>query len=496
MSSTRSGQIKFALCALSGVVMALAWPPSPWCILAPILMVPFLVFWFPHRHRWVGVGMTYVFFLSFTLITMRWMFQLQGGTAGLALVVAAMLLIPVVQGVPYVIFRLAGKWLRNSYWLLLIPLVNLSIEMAQYRWDLAFTWLHMGLSTSSAWPETAGFSTWGFGGMSLLVYTANVLAAIAIIHRKYPVKRWTATGAFILVVTLLFVPPGPSAGPVHNGTLKVAIAEPRYDPNEYRDDELYRHSRIIDEALREASARGVGLVVFPEGYLRNFGSHPVLLGDWDSNPAMREIRQRCKALRINLITGAIGIKTYGAGESVSVSARPAKKGGWYDMQNVVILIDSAGEVQYRAKSRLVPFMERVPFLEAWEGAERWKLSINKAKGSYLGGNGLSHFDLGGINILPLVCYESLFDSEVSVAVEQETDLIIEVSNEAWPGSRLMTEQHAAYARAASLAYAKPYLRSAVGGGTACFRCGDKEGYVELPGGPLLITEIPIIGVFR
>lgn len=496
MPITRTAQLHVALCALNGVIMGLAWPPSPWCVMAPVLMVPFLLFWFPQRHRWLGTGMAYVFFLSFTLTTMRWMFQLQAGFAGMLLVVLAMLLIPVVQTLPYLVFRLSGTRLGSGYWLLLIPVLNALLEMVHYHGDLAFTWLHIGLSTSSAQLMTSGFSSWGFGGMSLLVYAANILAALAIVGWRNRARPWARTIAFALVVALLFVPLAPPAKPLSTHSMKVALAAPDYDPNKYSEDELYRHSRIIGEALHKASGRGVELVVFPEGFLRNFDAHPVLLDDWDSNPAIREIRHWCRSLRINLVTGAIAIKSYKTGEAASATARKAKNGTLYDVQNIVMLIDSAGEVQYRAKSRLVPFMERVPFTGAWSGLESWKLSINKAKGSYKEGEGLSYFDLQGLRILPLICYESLFDPEVSRAVKQDVDLIIEVSNEAWPAGRLMTEQHAAYAGAAAHAYTRPYLRSAVGGGTECFLCDERKTYVDLSQGRLLIADVPIIGVFQ
>jgi len=486
MLTSTTVRTQLLLCALSGAVFGLAWPPSPWSVFAPVLMVPFLFYWFPQRNQWTGIAKAYMFFLLFTLVSMRWMFGLQVGVAGKALVVLALLLIPAFQSLPYIAFLCLGRWLKAGYWILVIPVLNTALEMAQYHWDLGFTWLHLGLSVSGTQAYAAGLELLGIDGVSWLVYTSNILILLILAGWKQERKPWIAFGALMLALILLFVPFRSRTRGSHS--MKVALAEPYYDPVTYKVDELYRHSRHVLEALQMASVRGAQLVVFPEGYLRNFESHPVLLNDWDRNPAMREIREQCRKLRVNLITGAIGIRTYEPGEAANVSARMQKDGRYYDMQNVVILVDTSGNVQYRAKSRLVPFMERVPFLEAFAGLERWRLSLNNAKGSYRPGESLSHFKLGNLRILPLICYESLFNKEVAAAADS-ADLVIEVSNEAWTSDSLMTGEHVAYGRATALANGHPYLRSAVAGGTVCYGCERDFLELEMPHCRIIMVQV-------
>ena len=74
--------------------------------------------------------------------------------------------------------------------------------------------------------------------------------------------------------------------------------ESNNDPYGYVDSELFDHSRNILNALEIASSKNVDLVVFPEGYLRNFGERQLYVNDLSLNPAIRDITQACRKLGV------------------------------------------------------------------------------------------------------------------------------------------------------------------------------------------------------
>src|SRR5690606_9940853 len=162
-------------------------------------------------------------------------------------------------------------------------------------------------------------------------------------------------------------------------------------------------------------------------------------------------------------------------------------GKYYDQLNVALCIDSNQRIQHRAKSRLVPFMERVPFLDMWSNLENLHLTLNKSRGSYGRGDRLEPFYLREIDILPLICYESLFQPDLN-GFAANADVMVEISNEAWAEGEYMSLQHAAYGRANAAIYGTPYLRASVGAGSQILKVPETVR-VKTSFGSLLIASI-------
>ena len=64
------------------------------------------------------------------------------------------------------------------------------------------------------------------------------------------------------------------------------------------------------------------------------------------------------------------------------------------------------------------------------------------------------------NFLPLICYESVFPNFVRKSLKKETELIINISNDAWFGEGTGPQQHFTHTRFRSIEHGISLIRSA------------------------------------
>ncbi len=113
------------------------------------------------------------------------------------------------------------------------------------------------------------------------------------------------------------------------------------------------------------------------------------------------------------------------------------------------------------KAHLVPFGEYIPLQEI--------LPIKKLTHGMIdftaGKRGIVHLPDIKLNIQPQICYESIF-SEESKILNDNVDLIVNVTNDAWYGTSSGPYQHLHIARMRSVENGLPMLRAANNGITA------------------------------
>lgn len=118
------------------------------------------------------------------------------------------------------------------------------------------------------------------------------------------------------------------------------------------------------------------------------------------------------------------------------------------------------------KAHLVPFGEYIPFGDLayqWFGLRAFAA---QAGNTYSAGPGVQVLDLGRFGkVLPLICYEVIFPRDVNAAAER-ADWMIQVTNDAWFGSRTGPFQHFAQARLRAVEQGLPLIRVANTGVTA------------------------------
>ena len=107
--------------------------------------------------------------------------------------------------------------------------------------------------------------------------------------------------------------------------------------------------------------------------------------------------------------------------------------------NSLIAVNNRLEVIYQYnKKKLVPFGEFLPF-ENYLNKFGLK-KITHGYGSFAEGNNQANLTINNLNILPLICYEIIFPELVQKA-DKKTNLIINISEDAWFGGSIGPHQH-------------------------------------------------------
>ena len=107
--------------------------------------------------------------------------------------------------------------------------------------------------------------------------------------------------------------------------------------------------------------------------------------------------------------------------------------------NSLIAVNNRLEVIYQYnKKKLVPFGEFLPF-ENYLNKFGLK-KITHGYGSFAEGNNQANLTINNLNILPLICYEIIFPELVQKA-DKKTNLIINISEDAWFGGSIGPYQH-------------------------------------------------------
>ena len=117
-----------------------------------------------------------------------------------------------------------------------------------------------------------------------------------------------------------------------------------------------------------------------------------------------------------------------------------KKGGTY---NSLVIINSKMEILHEyKKQKLVPFGEFLPFEKVLNKFGLKK--ITEGHGSFLKGTDQKNIIFDDLNILPLICYEIIFTKLIQNN-NQNTNLIINISEDGWFGNSIGPSQHFAKA---------------------------------------------------
>ena len=125
---------------------------------------------------------------------------------------------------------------------------------------------------------------------------------------------------------------------------------------------------------------------------------------------------------------------------LGINSLDKDKNGYY---NSMIVVNNKMEiVQEYKKQKLVPFGEFLPFENFLKKFGLKK--ITEGYGSFLKGGSQNSIKIENLNILPLICYEIIFTS-LTQNKNQNTNLIINISEDGWFGQSIGPYQHFAKA---------------------------------------------------
>ena len=128
--------------------------------------------------------------------------------------------------------------------------------------------------------------------------------------------------------------------------------------------------------------------------------------------------------------------------------------------NSMISLDADGrQMGLYDKHHLAPFGEYVPFGDLMARFGIHGLAATTGNG-FSAGPGAALLDAGALGkALPLICYEAVFTQDV-LSAPGRADFLMQITNDAWFGTRSGPYQHLAQARMRAIEQGLPMMRAA------------------------------------
>ena len=418
------------LALLSGALLALSFPKHGhpafgWIALTPLIICAWHAASSRQAFR-LGLLAGAVYFWG----TLYWLIETMttfGGLSTATAVFAACLLVAYLALFPAAFTVLTSRFRRRigpAALALAVP-VWVTTELGrQYVWD-GFPWALLGYSQVTVLPVAQIASVVGVYGLSgLLAFVAAAAAAPMLLAGRARVLYPVAAGALVAACVVwgaarLERSSLTAAGdPVRVALIQGNIAqEDKWDPA-LRDEITGRYLAMTRRAL----ADGATFIIWPESSTPFYFEHDLVRGG--------SIRRLASEHGATLLIGSDQVEP----------VRPASPGeraqGRY--YNAAFLVRPDGQTGgvYR-KMHLVPFGEYVPLQKVlfFVGP------IVEAVSSFTPGDSPVLLPIGGHVASTAICYEVIFPSLIRRFVQDGSELLTTITNDAWYGRSSAAYQH-------------------------------------------------------
>ena len=439
----RAVQRRMGAAALSGVLLALAFPAFDIGALALVALVPLIWAWrsaTPARAALYG----FVFGVVFAGILMYWLWYF--GIVAIVPLVAAWAAYTALTGYLVGCLNRAGlrsPWLIAAAWV--VP------EALRGRWPFGgLPWGDLGVALHD-FPPARAVASWG--GVALVSFVLVVfnayLVELAVALRGQGRRSIVVATAGVGAVVVLVAGADVARYQTHpSGALRVAMLQGN-NQDRYLTTEEKRSGYLTEQhfALANQLRGPYDLVVFPESALDDFSP--------ESNPGLRS----------RLV--AVGAQ-HGA-DVLANAAVPAPDGRDFN-QNVLYTPDGRLAGTY-SKEHLVPFGEYVPFrsLVDWTGI------VDRIPYDYTPGRERTIFRVKGHRLATVICFESAFGPLVRDFVDRGAEVVVVSTNNRSYRRSANSAQHIAQTQMRAAETGRPFLQASISGMSAVI---DAEGDVR------------------
>jgi apolipoprotein N-acyltransferase len=443
-------QVLYAV--LSGVLLALSFPPINLNILAFFAFIPLLILLADKetKHPYL---LSYITFFIFHVASNWWISSWRVGTN--PYLMASGLLIDFVHPLffllPIIVFRFFNRHLGSKIALRTFPFIWAAYEWLHSLGDLGYPWLSIGKSQIIFLPWIQFIDLIGVIGAGFFIVMINVLLLEIIEYsreNKLNFFKSLIKKPIQLALIVVFIIAPVIYGFIQldkydhkkmlaeNEHLNVALVQPAYDAwIKWESSPLSmveRHFNLLDSLI--ATKQGdIDLAVWPETAIPYLGwSFSV-----DHNFALLE--QYVESRNVPLLVGFADTKVYTAKNAPEqADALPMDTSIKYISYNATLMLNKKpyenAQPRIYHKMRLTPFAERVPYVE----------HLGFLKSLMKSGVGLSAWGKGGDHhnvtfykgdkrhtIASIICIESIFPGFIRKFTNMGAELLVIQTNDAW-----------------------------------------------------------------
>jgi apolipoprotein N-acyltransferase len=421
---------------VSGLLLALAFPPFELVVFLPLALVPWLVALCAEESRGRALLSGALLGLAYWCASIPWIVYVvthYGGQSEPLGIVSLAILALILAEWPAVVAWGTVAWAPSGSLgrLAVFPLLWVASEHARSFVYKGFPWNLTGqaLYRHPLWLQTA--SLWGVYGVGALVAAVSALLAAGIVTRRL---RPVALAALLVFAAGVFGAARLASPAPQGPELSIALLQPNLT-EEMRATvpgaaESYG---ILLAQAREAAARQPALLVFPESAL------PVY---WD----------RSETLRRDLTEIARGGPAILFGD-VEEDADDR----YYNVARLLTRDGVAGSA-YR-KVHLVPFGEYVPLPKVFFFVRQ----VSNDIGAFSAAEEPAVIHSGPLHLGVGICYEILYPELSRRETAGGANLLATISNDSWYGRAGAQEQHFAGAVLRTVENGRYLLRAAITG---------------------------------
>ncbi len=498
------------LLIISGILLGVGFPPFPFPF--PLLLFFALVpyFYVVEKRKTLGEKnrATYLTFFIFSIITLYWVGSWQKQADTFLMIAGGTLLFvnPLFFLIPSTLQHLAKKIFPKIDLIYLFPFFWVTYEYLYMLTDLSFPWLTLGngMAKFNIFIQTADII--GAVGLSVIIIYINIFLYKALINYKNSWKKFALNlSASMLIFILIFLYGWYklSTFQITHKTIRVGLIQPNLDPwDKWAGGNLDNLTNLYLGLSQQAVNNGAKLIVWPETAL------PVYLMDGSNSKTVDSIYSFIKRNDVYLLTGMPDVRFYSKWDEIPSDAIKSKHGNFsYTMYNgIILLAPDSWKIQRYGKMKLVPFGERVPFVDKFPflgdlikwgvGISGWNVgrdTINFALPNNVEENSTNKFSLkDSIHINGLVCYESIYPYFVDNFVKRGAEIIAIVTNDSWYGNSSGPYQHEDIAVLRAVENRRSVIRGA-NGGISCIidPLGRIKKQSEMYTKTFLVGEVPL-----
>jgi apolipoprotein N-acyltransferase len=341
-----------------------------------------------------------------------------------------------------------GNWAYRTLWSLAGAAVWVALEMIRARLFGGFPWNMIGASQFQLTPLIQIASVTGVYGVSFLVVwvSLSLLSAVKTILRRPTIRfAWQSDillPFFVVVAVFAFGTVQLRDANPPTSMLRVTLIQPSIPQTLIWDSSA--NSNRFQQVLtlsENALKSKTDLLIWPES-------------------AIPEFDKVTYAAITNLVQAHHVWLIFNADDNVW---RPTEKDNDnYDSFNAAFLFDPNGNCAgIYHKQKLVIFGEYIP-LERWLPFIKYFTPIT---GSFVAGDQPVMFGLDDLKVktAPLICYEDIFPQLAREYVHDDTDFLVNLTNDGWFGQSAEQWQHMAGAVFSAVENGVPLVRCANNG---------------------------------
>ncbi len=440
---------KLSLGAAAGILLGLSYPPFPFpfFVLAAFILL-FRIIDLSDTAR-SAAFYTWTAFLFWNLIATYWLMEatLIGGIMAI-LANSAVMTVPIAF-IHYFKRRIKGIYLTAA----VFAASWTSYEYFHYRWDLAWPWLSLGNAFAMT-PQLVQFIAWtGTIGITLwIVFASYLLYQFFVTDGKW--LGWTALIVILLPIVVSLIKYN-YVTVKSDRSAQVLVAQPNYDSYldmaGYSDPYTPLHKILQQsDSLRTDSTQ---LILWPENTIQ--------VGIDALSPITKMLSDSSQAWNTTIISGTAFFQFYNPKTAPSLTHKTGS-GRPYNVYNAAVTFSPDGSLHVYRKAKLVPLVERVPFVRLLS-----KIIPGVDWGNIQGfgrGDKATVFKIApDIHVSADVCYDSVFPNWNRYFVHNGANLISVITNDGWWGYTSGHIQHFEYARLLAIEMHRYVVRSANNG---------------------------------